>query len=168
MGEIMHQLGIEPSAILVEMVGFVLLLLLLKRFLWTPVTQYLEQRRQDIAHTYDRVEQTRQEMERLRAEYEQRLANIEAEARVQIQQAVKEAQQVREHILAEARQQAEKVVRDAEEVIRYEREKAFAEMRAQIVDLTLLATGKILQENMDSERHRKIVQDFIEQVATEA
>lgn len=168
MGEIMHQLGIEPATIVVEMVGFVLLLLLLKRFLWGPVTEYLEGRRQDIAQTYEKVEQTRQEMERLRGEYEQRLANIEAEARAQIQQAVKEAQQVREQILAEARQQAEKMVRDAQETIRYERQKALAEMRAQVVDLTLLATGKILQESMDDVRHRKMVEDFINQVVTEA
>ncbi len=168
MGEIMHQLGIEPATIVVEMVGFVLLLLLLKRFLWGPVTEYLEQRRQDIANTYEKVEQTRQEMERLRSEYEQRLANIEAEARAQIQQAVKEAQQVREQILAEARQQAEKMVRDAEETIRYERQKALAEMRAQVVELTLLATGRILQESVDDARHRKMVEDFINQVATEA
>lgn len=168
MGELMHQLGIEPATIVVEMVGFVLLLLLLKRFLWGPVTEYLEGRKQDIAQTYEKVEQTRQEMERLRSEYEQRLANIEAEARAQIQQAVKEAQQVREQILAEARQQAEKMVSDAEETIRYERQKALAEMRTQVVELTLLATGKILQESIDDARHRKIVEDFINQVATEA
>lgn len=166
MGEIMHQLGIEPATIVVEMVGFVLLLMLLKRFLWVPVTNYLEQRQRDIAQTYDKVEQTRQEMERLRSEYEQRLANIEAEARAQIQQAVKEAQQMREQILAEARQQAEKMVRDAEESIRYEREKALAEMRTQVVDLTLLATSRILQESIDDARHRKMVEDFIEQVAS--
>jgi F-type H+-transporting ATPase subunit b len=166
MGEIMHQLGIEPATIVVEMVGFVLLLVLLKRFLWSPVTGYLEQRQRDIAQTYDKVEQTRQEMERLRDEYEQRLANIEAEARAQIQQAVKEAQQVREQILAEARQQAEKMIRDAEEVIRYEREKALAEMRTQVVDLTLLATSRILQESVDDARHRKMVEDFIDQVAS--
>jgi F-type H+-transporting ATPase subunit b len=105
-------------------------------------------------------------MERLRDEYEQRLANIEAEARAQIQQAVKEAQQVREQILAEARQQAEKMIRDAEEVIRYEREKALAEMRTQVVDLTLLATSRILQESVDDARHRKMVEDFIDQVAS--
>lgn len=168
MSEIMHQLGIEPATIVVEMVGFVLLLLLLKRFLWAPVTEYLEQRKQEIAQTYEKVEQTRQEMERLRAEYEQRLANIEAEARAQIQQAVKEAQEVREHILAEARQQAEKMVRDAEETIRYERQKALAEMRAQVVELTLLAAGRILQESIDDARHRKMAEDFINQVATEA
>jgi F-type H+-transporting ATPase subunit b len=166
MGEIMHQLGVEPATIVVEMVGFVLLLVLLKRFLWSPVTGYLEQRQRDIAQTYDKVEQTRQEMERLRDEYEQRLANIEAEARAQIQQAVKEAQQVREQILAEARQQAEKMIRDAEEVIRYEREKALAEMRTQVVDLTLLATSRILQESVDDARHRKMVEDFIDQVAS--
>lgn len=166
MGEVMHQLGIEPAAIVVELVGFVLLLLLLKRFLWVPVTQYLEGRRQEIVQTYDKVEQTRQEMERLRDEYEQRLANIEAEARAQIQQAVKEAQQLREQILAEARQQAEKMVRDAEETIRYEREKALAEMRAKVVDLTVLATSRILQESVDDARHRKMVQDFIDQVAS--
>lgn len=164
----MHQLGIEPATIVVEMVGFVLLLLLLKRFLWVPVTRHLDSRQRDIAQTYDKVEQTRQEMERLRSEYEQRLANIEAEARAQIQEAVKEAQQVREQILAEARQQAEKMVRDAEETIRYERERALAEMRTQVVELTLLATSRILQESVDDARHRKMVEDFIEQVASNA
>lgn len=166
MSEIMHQLGIEPATIVVEMVGFILLLWLLKRFLWEPVTQHLEQRRLDIAHTYDKVEQTRQEMESLRNEYQQRLANIEAEARAQIQEAIKEAQQVREQILSEARQQAEKMMRDAQETIQYERQKALAEMRAQVVELTLLATSRILQESVDDARHRKMVEDFVEQVAT--
>lgn len=168
MAGIMHQLGIEPATIVVEMVGFLLLLALLKRFLWVPVTDYLEGRRQDIAHTYQKVEQTRQEMEQLRSEYEQRLADIEAEARAQIQAAIKEAQQLREQILAEARQQADKMVRDAEEAIRYERQRALVEMRSQMVDLTLLATSRVLQEAVDEARHRKMVEDFIDQVATRA
>lgn len=164
-GSIMEALEIVPKTILVTIVGFLLLFLLLKKFLWLPLAAFLDSRKDDIQQTYDKVDETRRNMESLKADYEQRLANIEAEARAQTQAAVKEAQAMRETILAEARQQADKILTDTRQTLVFDREQMMAQLKAQVVDITLLATEKLLSQKVDDAEDRKLVADFIEQVA---
>lgn len=164
-GGVLQLLGIVPQTILVSVVGFFLLFLLLKKHLWLPLAAFLDSRKEDIQQTYDKVDETRKSMENLKADYEQRLANIEAEARVQTQAAVKEAQAMRETILAEARQQAEKILNDTRQTLQFDREQMMAQLKAQVVDITLLATEKLLSRKVDDLEDRKLVADYIEQVA---
>lgn len=161
----MELLGIVPKTILVAVVGFVLLYMLLKKYLWLPLAAFLDSRKEDIQQTYDKVDQTRQSMESLKADYEQRLTNIEAEARAQTQAAVKEAQAMRETILAEARQQAEKILSDTRQTLQFDREQMMAQLKAQVVDITIQATEKLLSQKVDDDADRLLVADFIEQVA---
>lgn len=164
-GDILATLGINPHTVLVSIIGFVLLFLLLKKFLWLPLAMYLDTRKEDIQRTYDKVEETRQDMESLKTDYQQRLANIEAEAREQTQSAVKEAQAIREEILADARHQAEKVLSDARITMQQDREQMMAQLKAQVVDITLLATEKLLSQKITDDQDRQLVAEYIEQVA---
>ncbi|MHB1461148.1 MAG: F0F1 ATP synthase subunit B [Armatimonadota bacterium] len=164
-GSIMEALEIVPKTILVTIVGFLLLFLLLKKFLWLPLAAFLDSRKEDIQQTYDKVDETRRNMESLKADYEQRLTNIEAEARAQTQAAVQEAQAMRETILAEARQQAEKILSDTRQTLQFDREQMMAQLKAQVVDITIQATEKLLNHKVDDASDRELVADFIEQVA---
>ncbi len=81
-------------------------------------------------------------MEDTRREYEQRLAGIEAEAREKIQAAVKEAQALRDNLIADAQKQAETIVAQGRNESERERQKAFLEMRQQIVALAIARGGQ--------------------------
>ncbi len=163
-GGILEQLGIDFNLIIIQAVGFLLLLWLLTRFFWKPIEQMLEARRQDINATYDKIEADRRAMEQLRAEYEQRLAQIEAEARERIQQAVGEAQQLRDQILQDARRQAQEIIARAQEQASLEREKLLTELQTYVADLTLAVAERILGESLDDERHRRLINEFIQTV----
>ncbi|MEN3000743.1 MAG: F0F1 ATP synthase subunit B [Armatimonadota bacterium] len=163
-GGILEQLGIRPDIILIQIVGFLLLLWLMMRYFWKPIEQMLEARRQDINATYDKLEADRRAMEELRAEYEQRLAQIEAEARERIQHAVGEAQQLREQILQDARRQAQEILARAQEQARLEQEKLLTELQTYVADLTLAAVERVLGESLDEERHRRLINEFIQTV----
>src|SRR5690349_13905010 len=132
------------QAIITQAVALILLVWLLKRFAFQPVLSHLDQRSADVRATYDKLEADRHAMETARAEYERRLADIEAEARERIQAAVKEAQQLREQMLSDARGQGEALVRHAQEEIVREKQKALVELRTEVVELAVGAAGKIL------------------------
>jgi F-type H+-transporting ATPase subunit b len=162
--EIFEQLGIDPKLIVVNIIGFLLLLAILKKFLYKPVTQVLADRAEDIRSAQAAAEAEKARMEELRADYERRIADIEAEARQKIQTSVKEAQEIREHILAEARENSDKILTRAEAEIVRESEKAMVELRREVVDLTINAASKLIGRSLDDAGNKKLVDDFINSV----
>jgi F-type H+-transporting ATPase subunit b len=154
-------LAISPALVFTEAVGFLILLVLLNRFVFKPIFAILDERQKTIQDTYDQLDEDRTRMEETRRQYEARLAAIEDDARERIQAAVKEAQQLRDNLIADAQQQAETIVESGRTEVERERQKAFLEMRGQIVALTVAAAGKLVGESLDDARHAKLVDDFI-------
>jgi len=165
MDSFLHQLGITPELLAGQIIAFLIFASLFWRFAQKPLLNVLDQRQADIQATYDQLDADRDAMVKTRREYEQRLAGIEAEAREQIQAAVKEAQALREQMLSDAQKQAEAILERSRIESQREREKAFTEMRQQIVSLSVAAAGKVIGEELDAKRHTKLVDDFIGMVA---
>ena len=166
MAELFHQLGIDPKVMAAQVTGFILLWIVLARFLFRPVLALLRARNQDIKTMYESAEGERAKAEEFRTDYEKRLAGIEAEARGRIQVAVKEAQSAKNDILADAKSRAEDVLRRGQEELAREREKALAQLREEVVNISLAAAGKLIEESLDEARHRKLVSDFIDRIGT--
>jgi len=158
---LVQQLGITPALLLTQIVGFLILMAVLWKFALGRVFSILDERRDNIKATYDQLEADRARMEETRRQYEQRLANIEAEAREKIQAAVQEAQGLRDNLVADARQQAETIVSQGRNDSERERQAAFLEMRGQIVAIAMAAAGKVVGENLNDARQTKMVDDFI-------
>lgn len=157
----LDQLGVTPALLLTQIVGFLILLLVLNRFMFKPIFGILDQRQADIKATYDQLDADRARMEETRREYEQRLAGIEAEAREKIQAAVKEAQSLRDNLVSDAHSQAATIIEQGRNESERDRQKAFLEMRSQIVTLAVSAAGKVIDENLTDARQTKLVDDFI-------
>lgn len=157
----LDQLGVTPALLLTQIVGFILLMLILNRIMFKPIFGILDQRQADIKATYDQLDDDRKRMEQTRRDYEQRLAGIETEAREKIQAAVKEAQALRDSLIADAQAQASTIIEQGHNQSERDRQKAFLEMRSQIVTLAVSAAGKVIDENLTETRQTKLVDDFI-------
>jgi F-type H+-transporting ATPase subunit b len=157
-------LHISPQALVLQVVAFLVLIWMMRKFLFGPIGGILEARQNEVQNTLDQVYRDREAMETSRREYEQRLAGIEAEARDRIQAAIKEAQGMKEEIIGAARTDAERLVTHAREEVTRERQRAMVELRAQVADLAVSAAGKILRQSVDDRAHRELVSDFINQV----
>ena len=127
-----------------------------------PLKEALDERTRSLESTYADAENLKQHMADLKTSYEQKLAQSEAEAREKIQAALAEAQQMKEQILNEARNQAEEIRERTKEDMERERQKMLVELRAHVVDLTFLVSEKVIHANLDDERQRKLIGDFIE------
>jgi len=166
MQDLLHALHIEPRIMAAQVTGFILLWILLAKYLFKPVMALLKAREAELKAAYDKAAEERGQAERIRADVEARLAEIQAEDRARIQAAVAEAQSVKDEMIAEARARAEETLRRGEEDLARERQKILAEMRAQTVDISLAAAAKIIGESLDEDRHRRLVNDFIDKLGS--
>jgi len=157
-------LNIDPRVLLIQIGGFVILLIVFKRYLFGPIAQVLESRRQEIASAYEEAEKERTSAAGLRADYEQRLRQIETEARERIQAAIKEGQQHRDALIAEARTEAERILRRGQEELERELAKARIQLREEVVDLAIESARRLIERSLDDAAHRRLVADFISSI----
>ena len=122
-GSILSQLGIQFPLIIAQAVGFVLLIIVLKAFLYRPVLTVLSQREEEIRTRYSDADKARGTAEDLRREYENRLSQIEAEARDRIHDGIREGQAMRAELVAQAQQERERIIQQGHREVADEREK---------------------------------------------
>ena len=143
---------------------FLIVFPLIESFYLNPLKDSILNRTQALQQTFEEAENLRAAMTATKADYEARLVETEASAREQIQTEIKKAQELRKSIQAEASEKADELLVKAREEIASERDRALVDMRVHVATLSLLATEKILGENMDNERNRKLIDEFIDNV----
>jgi F-type H+-transporting ATPase subunit b len=159
---LLKALNIDPMIMLLNGVVFLVLLFILNQIFWKPVMKHLEGRKHEISDAYKAVDDTRHEMERLRTEYQGRLAKIEAEARGRIQETVKDAQTQREAMIAEARAKTEALMQEGAKSIEAEKVETLANMRSTLDTVAVSALSKATGVEADPAQ-RKLVDEYISQ-----
>jgi F-type H+-transporting ATPase subunit b len=164
MKDILDALGINLYAVVIQAVSLIILVVLVKQLFFQKILGVLDDRRSMVTRELDQMQADRQAMQAARVDYEQRLTNIEAEARERIQAAIKEAQQLREQIMSDARSQGEALIQRANGEIVREKQKAMAELRAEVAELAVGAAAKILGRTIDPQAQRDLIGSVIQDV----
>ncbi|MDP3787486.1 MAG: F0F1 ATP synthase subunit B [Candidatus Omnitrophota bacterium] len=154
----------STSEIFAQIVGFLLLLFLLRAFAWKKLLKLLDDRRERIASEFKKIEATQAEIAKLRAEYDKKLSDIDETSRTKIQEAMARAKQLAEEVRESSQHQARKILEKAEESIGIELAKAKEELKNKVIDLTINTTEKIIKEKLTEEKDRKLVSEFIEEI----
>ena len=162
--DILHDLGIDLSTLIIQMIGFAVLFFVLRKYVFGIIAQAIEDRKRDIRDRMEGLDADRAELDRLHEEARRRLEEIETEAREKMQAAVDQANAERGRILEHTQQEAERELEKARNTIRREKEYAVAELRAQVGDLAVEIAGRILNSTLDATEHRKVVDEFIAQM----
>lgn len=162
--DILHDLGIDLSTLIIQMIGFAVLFFVLRKYVFGIIAQAIEDRKRDIRDRMEGLDADRAELDRLHEEARRRLEEIETEAREKMQAAVDQANEERGRILEQTQQEAERELEKARNTIRREKEYAVAELRAQVGDLAVEIAGRILNSTLDATEHRKVVDEFIAQM----
>jgi F-type H+-transporting ATPase subunit b len=157
-------MNLDFGQIVTQIIGFVIAVLILKRFAWGPILKLLDERRAAIAGRFAEADTAKQGAERLRSDYEGRMREVDADARRKMQEAIGEGQRVATQIKEDARREGREAVARARDEAERERAKARILLRDDIVKMALSATEKVVGEKLDAERHRRLVGEFIEDV----
>jgi F-type H+-transporting ATPase subunit b len=152
---------LRVDIVITQIIGFLIVLWVLRRYAWGPVLGMLEERRAKIARDVAEAEKLHREAEGLKAEYARQLETIKAQARARIQEAVAEGQKVAEEIRTEAHADARRIAERAKADLELEYKRARASLRGDMVGLALGAAEKLLAEKLDTEEHRRLVDRFL-------
>jgi F-type H+-transporting ATPase subunit b len=157
-------MGAQYQVIIILAVSFVVLVVLLNRFLFKPITKYVDNRRDEIQNVYTKIDTDKKEIVRLSEEYQNKLNQIEKEAYQKIQAAIKEGLAAKTQIISESHLQADNVLRRAKEELEIEKKKAMKEMRQEIISLSIAAAEKVIKQKLDEPANSRIVADFLEEI----
>lgn len=157
---------IDWGQVIAQVVGFLVVMWILRRYAWGPVIDLLEERRAKIVGEFDEIESQRREVASVRQKLDERLRGIESEARERIQQAVAEGEHVGNEVKLKARQEGQAILRRAEEQVERERDKAQVSLRNEMVTMVVAATEKLLEEKLDPETHKGRIESFIDSLGT--
>ena len=157
-------LGLNLPALIAQLVSFLLLLIVFRALLYKPLLKMLDERKQRIQEGLDASEEAKRRL----SQTEQEVAKELEKARQQGQENIAQAQQISARIQEEARQaaraEAELLLERARSEIQLERDSAIAQLRQEFADLTITAAERVIKEELDPSKHRRL----IEEVLTEA
>jgi F-type H+-transporting ATPase subunit b len=138
---ILATLGLNLPAFLWHSANFLLLLFLLWRVLYKPVTGMLDERARRVRESLERAEEVRRQAEQAEADRKTLLAETRREA---------------EQIRARAEEQA-----NARAEIEAGRRQMEADLRAQMADLVVMAVDRVTRRALDTQAHRTLIQQFL-------
>ena len=145
-------------------ITFLVVLFVLKKFAWPHLLAALDEREQRISDAIAGAEQARQEAEEVLREHRQKLAAADEEARQIVAEAREAGANVRQTIVSQAREEAERMLDQARTSIESEKRAAIAELRRETANLAVQAAGALIDANLDDEKNRGLVDDFIARI----
>ncbi len=164
MGNLLDALGVDFKMVFIQAVGFLMLLVLMKKFLFGKIKDVIKSRADEIKGTYKKSEDDRSEAERLKVEYQQKAVKADEEAEAKIQVAVTKAKDVSDEMMKDTRQAIADEKTRAQLNIDIERKKALAEIRNQVIDLTIVSTSRLIKQTTSRDTAEKLVDDVIKGV----
>jgi len=161
MESIASSLGLELEQLVTHALGFLIAVWLLKKFAWKPLLGLLDERRMKIKEEFDSIEAHKQENAQLLSRYEQKLKDIDTEARKRLQEAVAEGQKIASEIREQAKEDQKREVAKARQKIQAEIAAARTQLRDDMVNMAIEAASMAVAETIYDNRHRKLISDFI-------
>lgn len=157
-------LDIEEGLIFWTIVTFIATMVVLSKVAWKPLVHALTSREEQIRTSLHQAEEAQAEAKKLLEENKRQLAQAEAHS----QQAMREGRVMGEKLKAEivekANASARSMVEQAKEEIRREKDAALAQLRGEVADLAVTAAGKIIDANLDANKHRQLVDNVIKDI----
>lgn len=156
-------LNLEVNQVIIQIIAFLIMFYVMKRFGWKPLLNVLETRRQTIKAEFEAIDQEKQAAKDLSMQYEEKLKGIHMDARKKIQDAIAEGHEISLKIQQDAQAHAKEIVEQAKVEITQQINEAKVNLKNEIVNLVVLTTEKVLQETLDDAAHQKLIADFVKE-----
>ena len=157
-------LEINPGLIVWTIVSFIILAGILGKYAWKPIIGALTEREDKIRSAIEQADRARAEASELLKKNEENIARAEEEYQRMMRESKSMAEKVKDEILGKARVQAQQELQRASEEIQRSLESARLQLRSEVADLAIKTAEKILGESLDSQKQKKVVNSFLDQL----
>ena len=160
----MNPLDINPGLIFWTIINFLIFLFIIIKFGGKPIINSLKTREDHIHTEIENAEKANAEAQKLLKESQEKLDSAQRE----MSEIISKGRQQGEELIRKAAEEADKVkqakIEDAKREIERSKESALKELRTEVAGLVVKATEKILDEKLDDEHHRKLIESYIEKL----
>ena len=157
-------LELNPGLMIWTIITFLILLILLRKLAWKPLVAALQKREDHIKLSIDQAESKLEEAKQISDENRRQLAQAEEHSQKVIKEGRELAEKIKSEIVDKARQQSRHMVEQAKLEIEREKEAALLRLRGEVANLAIDAASKILGEALDSDKHRKVIDSFLNEM----
>ena len=150
--------------ILIYLANLVILYLLLKKFLFKPVHKFLAARKEEVENLYGEAEEAKEQAQRDKTVYEDKLATADSEAREVVRSAMTKANEMSDEILADTGREVARMKARAEADIAQERKRAANALKDDVADLSMEIAEKVIGREIGEDDHRALIDDCIKEL----
>ncbi|MBK1811430.1 F0F1 ATP synthase subunit B [Clostridium sp. YIM B02505] len=155
---------IKWPEVLAALINLLVLYAIVKHFFFGKVGKVIEDRQSDIQSKLDKADEDTEKARMLLLENERVLRSAKDEGKKITEAQKQKADKIYEEIVEQAKTEAQTLLDRATVEINREKQKAEQEIREQVVDLAVLISTKALEESIDEDKHKKLINDFIAKV----
>lgn len=159
----MEGIGINLPLLLAFVVNFIILLVLLSVVLYKPVLKMLDERQAKISDSLEQAEKIKQQITQSEENIKAHLDSARKEGQKIVAQAEQIGERLKTEAKEEARHEAESLVNKARVEIQRQRDKDVDDLRKQFADIAISAAEKVINETLDKNKHRKLIDDILEE-----
>lgn len=162
----MEGLGINLGYLLVQVFNFLIIFVILAAWMYKPLLNMMQQRRETIAKGLEDARIASEARENAEKEAEEILAKAQQEAGKIVREATERGEQVRVEIKEAADSEIVALREEAALDAQQEKEKILGDLRGQVAALSIAAAQKVIGESLDEKRQRALIDDFFSGIKT--
>ncbi|MEW9094800.1 MAG: F0F1 ATP synthase subunit B [Clostridiaceae bacterium] len=147
-----------------QLISTTVLFLVVKHFLFKPVSELVNARKNKIDGDILEAEIKAEEAHVLKNQYEQKIEESKNEARTIIALAKQREDKIKQEVLAETKIEVDGMFIKAKESIKREKEKTMASLKHDIVEMAILTASAAINKNLDEDTHQEMINEFIHEV----
>lgn len=147
-----------------HIINTIILYFILRRFLFKPVKNFLDEREKRIKRQFEEIDERQLEVQRLQAEYEDKLEQARVEAATIIEQANQLANEHKTAAMEQVKKQLDSMLEQGRRKIEFEKRQAFDLLKSDTAKIAVEIASKILEKNITVEDNQKIIEEFLERV----
>jgi F-type H+-transporting ATPase subunit b len=154
-------MDLNPGLSLWTAITFLVLIGVLWKFAFGPITRMLAERETTIRDAIDSARKEREEAEKLLAQQKEALVKAQRDAAELAKRNQQEMETFRSQLTAQARKEADDLVATARKTIQEEKKLAVSQLRAEVADLAVAAAARIVKSSLDEKTQRQLVDEYI-------
>jgi len=163
----LEQFGIEWQVAVAQIAGFLILVIIVAKYLFAPIGQIMQQREEQIVNQLANAEAQQVRAESLRKEYEGNLANIADEARARFDLAVKDAEAARQRTLQQTQEEIHALYQRHQSQLELDREQLRRDLRGELSDIAVMAAAKALRGQLTPAIQSAVIDQVIEELGAQ-
>ncbi len=154
-------LGLNWKIFIAQIVNFGIVLFILWKWVFKPITAGLQKRTEKIEQSLKTAEITAKDKENFEKWKAEQIVNTRHEASIILGKAQDEAIKAKDEILKQTHEEQQKAIEHAKKQIEIEKNKAMAEAKSELADIVTMAAEKITRQKMDSGKDKEMIKEML-------